>query len=403
MEESEEAQSQRRRPKAASIASWFEGSSEPVNIGLVATPKKELEQEESIHLETMFSASQESIPRTSTTQQRPVMQSANNSTSRFSFFSRKASTLQLHKSSDDLVNLNISQTLFPDGPTDESSLAAFKDLQQNAEGALRVFQAAYTEHVAALRKITSEKNIQADELEASTTRNEHLKAQLLEMAERNAQHEKLIASLQAENEQLRANEDALRSIRVIEDHTSADRPATPTDTPTRRNRSSDVSFAESLESASTDVSAAASVFSHENDRETYNGSPGTSIGCPSPMLKHACRVVTPNIQRSPQTEHLRSLTTNIETIAPMPAVECQKCHGVRKHEAWEVLGVMKAENAGLKQRLMELEKTNEDAADLLTWRPLELDDQASKIQRMLSIREVDYEEDTYDLRPGRIC
>lgn len=363
----------RSKSKVGNLASWFDGSSDPVNIGLVAA-SQEGQQEIGI-MNTTFTGSKESL---STHAQRPVMLSANNSTSRFSFFSKKSSTTQLKSDADILSDINISEALFPDGPVDEISPAAFKNLQQTAESTLRKFQTAYRDQGVILRRTSSEKNVQADELEASTTRNEHLKAQLLEMAERAAQQEKLIASLQAENEQMKANEIALRSIRVITDHTSTD----PLVLETRRNRSSDVSLVDSVGSASTDMSTDESIFS--NDEDLNERSPGTSIGCPSPTLKHTCRVVSPHIKAS-QVEHLRSLTTNIENAGTSTRGQhCPNCHGVRQHEAWTVLGMIKAENAGLKERIQELQQSQDNVMDLLEWRPVELHDLNTKVKRVMS-------------------
>jgi len=323
-------------------------------------------------METMFSGSREgSLEAASITKvapQRPIMQIANNSTSKFSFF-RKAPATPVNPHQEDLESQSIRDTLFPDGVPDEFTPVEYKNLQQNAEAALKTFQQAYRESMLAMRRAVVEKNIQADELEASHTRNEHLKAQLLDMADRAAEQEKLISSLQAENEQMKANETALRSIRIINDHTSADASDTFTDPgtriPPRRNRSSGASYTESINSASSDLSNSASIFSHDANNDASNRSPGTSVGYPSPMVKHA-RLVTPNIQQHSQAEHLRSMTTNVMVAVP----DCQKCHGLRSsNEAWDVLGVIKAESVALKERIQELEKANESAMDLLTWMP----------------------------------
>lgn len=321
----------------------------------------------------MFSGSQESIG-SNTSSARPVMASANSS--RFSFF-RRASIAQPRPQVDDLVNLSTKDILFPEGPTDEFSPAAFKNLQQNAEGALRLFQTAHKDDVATLRRVTSEKNVQADELEASNTRNEHLKMQLLEMAERAAEQEKLITSLQAEIEQRKANETALRSIRVITDHTSTDRPVTPDQLtqrpqarrPFRANRSSNISYTESIDSTCTDLSTATSIFSHDqNDDDAHLRSPGTSVGCPSPIMKHACRVVAPNIQHPP--EHFEPpMPQHTEVVQEV--MECQKCHGLRPHEAWEVISMMKMESVMLKGRIADLEVAQDSALDLLSGLSLE--------------------------------
>lgn len=333
-------------------------------------------------METMFSGSQESLQSGTSQSHRPIMQSANSSTSKFSFFSRRSTTVQPQAQPDEIADLDITEVLFPERLPDEICPASFRILQQNAESALRLLQNAYKAQSITLKKAMSEKNIQADELEASVTRNEHLKAQLLEMADRSAEQEKLISTLTSENEQLKANEDALRSIRIINDHTSLE--AAPTFDRSRsvkRNRSSDVSFAESVDSDTTALSSADSVFSR--DEHDLQRSPGTSVGCPSPTLKHACQVTTPRIQTNPTAEHLKSLTTDIVTPG------CHICHGVRPSEAWQVVEMMKAENTGLKEQIMTLEKSQESAMGLLTWMPIEMNDLTSKCQRMLSIRGVD--------------
>lgn len=296
------------------------------------------------------------------------MHSANSSTSRFSLFSRKSSTVQPKSKPDDLANLDVKSLLFPDGPADEFSPAAFKNLQQNAEGVIRLLQAAYKENLTALKKTTSERNVQADELEAEQMRSAHLKMQLTEMSDRAREQEMSLVSLKAENDKLKANEVALKSIRVITDHTSLEQSFTPehVDTPRlRNNRSSDVSFAESVDSAASDMTHADSVFSHEADGglAAHMRSPGTSVGCPSPALKNAIVAVTPSIQHSPQSEHLRSLTTNIMVA------ECQKCRGMKPSEAWDVLSVMQPENQALKQRVLELEKVVEEAFSICVWHP----------------------------------
>lgn len=328
------------------------------------------------------------------------MQSACSSTSRFGFFTRKPPEAQSKADHEALAAASIASTLFPNGTPDEFSQVAFKKLQQNAENALRILQAAHTEQVAALRKATSERNIQADELEASVTRNEHLKAQLLELAERSAQQDKLISSLQTENEQLKANETALRSIRVITDYTSPN-----SQEPKLQNRSSRISSAESTNSASTDMSGTnASVFS--NDDVLNERSPGTSVGCPSPSptLKRArCRATTPSVSIS-QVEHLKSLTTNIETVVgnvPAQMQACPICHGVDPHEAWNVLGVIRAENAGLKDRIMELENGQDAAMGLLDWRPVELQALNTRVERIMS--KSDDDEVDSDMMRGTIC
>lgn len=271
---------------------------------------------------------------------------------------------------DDLATADVRSVLFPDGVPDEFSPAAFKSLQQNAESMIRRLQAAYSDNLATLKKVTSERNVQADELEAEQTRSAHLKMQLTDMSDRAREQEIALVALRTENERLKTNEAALKSIRVITDHTSLQGSfeSELADTPrSRTSRSSDVSFVESVDSATSDMTHADSVFSHPpSDRglADLGRSPGTSVGCPSPTLKNVATVpTTPSIQHSPQIEHLKSLTTNIMVA------ECQKCKGMKPQEAWEVLSVMQPENQALKRRVMELEKVVEEAFDICVWHP----------------------------------
>ncbi|KIV84948.1 hypothetical protein PV11_00693 [Exophiala sideris] len=173
------------------LASWFDGSSEPVNITLVPSPRKEKLDPVSEHvaMENIFSASQDSIDNLTRRPKRPSL--AAPSTSKFNFFRRSTVSLAPNNvEADELANMDIDEALFPHGQPDEFSPAAFKNLQQNAEGTLRRFQQAYMEQQKSLRTTTSAKNVQTDELEAAQTRNETLKLQLEEMAERAAEQEK---------------------------------------------------------------------------------------------------------------------------------------------------------------------------------------------------------------------
>lgn len=372
----ESLQKRTRSGKVDKLTSWFEGHSEPVNIGLVASPKQEVEQPTLYNPDgtsTAILESQSSLGSFSPPV-RPAMAPANSS--RFSFFRKTSTTVQPRSRVDDFVNLSTKDILFPDGPSDEFSPAAFKNLQQNAEFVLRLFQTSYKENLTTLRKVVSEKNVQADELEASNTRNEHLKMQLLEMAERAAEQEKLIASLQAEVEQRKANETALRSIRVVADHTSmSDSAASEEDTyqqplcrPFRANRCSDVSYTDSLDSASSDLSVTPSVFSDDQNDSPNTYSPGTSVGCPSPVMKQACKAVAPSIQHLPEYFE-PPMPQHTEVVHEV--TECQKCYGLKPHEAWEVVSMMKMESAALKGRIAELEVAQDSALDLLSGLTLE--------------------------------
>ena len=345
-----EESANRVRPSAAErLASWFDGSSEPVNISLVpATRKQRVEVEGRLPEDsTMFSASTESVD---TFTQRPskklTQPSKPNQSTRFSFFRRASANTQTktYVPDDELTKMDIRSSLFPCGTEEinEYSPAAFKNLQLNAEGLLRRYQSAYTEQLAALRKITSDKNIQHDELEAANTRNEHLKLQLTEMAEKFSEQERLISELRAEVASQGSLSPSPRSIRLVEN----------TEMPVfRRTRSSDVSIVSAETTASYEVGSAASIFS---DSACDVHSPGTSLAS-SPVLKHAKLVKLPPPQRPVIHHPVHAQVHN-----------CQKCHGIRQHEAWDVIGTMKVESMALKQRISELESAHDDALVFLS-------------------------------------
>jgi hypothetical protein len=329
------------------LASWFEGSSEPVNIGLVpASPKKENPDpiQNTERSDMMFSASNESIDNlTKRPQSRPTTTTG---ASRFSFF-RKASQIQSPSPSDgdDLSNLDIRDALFPSGPPDEFSPAAFKNLQLNSEGTLRRFQTVHIEQQRNLKSLTTTRTSQADELEACQTRNEHLKFQLVEMAEKAAEQERLIAALRAEIDSAYnrpSHETQASSIRKVSSNSTPQGRG-----PFRRNRSSNMSTL----SAESDESSNMSVFSAADSVD----SPGTSIAA-SPVMKHANLHYTNVRHQSPIGDHAHTV---------IPLQECQKCHGVRANEAWDVVAMMKAESDGLKHRISELEGANDEALNFL--------------------------------------
>ncbi|RMZ91431.1 hypothetical protein DV736_g1322, partial [Chaetothyriales sp. CBS 134916] len=286
----------------------------------------------------MFSSNSEEVD---TLTRRPSgPRTAPNSTglSRFSFF-RKPPQSQLSLTAegyDELSQLDIREALFPDGKPDELSPLAFKNLQLHAEGTLQRFQTAHIEQQKMLKSVTAAKTAQADDLEAAETRNEHLKLQLAEMAERAAEQERWMAALKAELDAVRQQPAcevglAQGSIRKVSQN-SAGR--------CRQKRASDVSTSES-ESGSDIIS----VFS---DPMSAVDSPGTSVAA-SPVIKHAT-MYQPHMEQQ-------------STAIPVP--ECQKCHGLRPDEAWDVVSMMKAESGVLKHRIAELEGAHDDALAFL--------------------------------------
>lgn len=352
-----------QRPKthggvAKGIASWFEGTSEPVNIGLLPSPKKEKDDPilSAGVQDTMFSNSSEAVDTLTQRSSRPQSRAA--STNRFSFFRKQSATTTptiTPAQMDELAQLDIRESLFPHGPSDEFSPAAFKNLQLNAEGTLRKFQYAHQEQQKQIKSLTSTRNAQADDLEASQFRGEHLKMQLVEMAERASEQERLITALRNELAAIShphsqaSYELQQSSVRKVDPNTEM---STAYQTArSKRNRVSDVSSAGSTHSDQYSIFSA-----EQRSLNNFVDSPGTSVAA-SPVMKHASMHITTVSQAVPQQEHA--------AVSVIPVAECQKCHGVKAEEAWDVISMLKVESHALKDRIEELEGANGQALDLL--------------------------------------
>ncbi|KEF61625.1 uncharacterized protein A1O9_03193 [Exophiala aquamarina CBS 119918] len=328
------------------LASWFDGSSEPVNISLIPSPTKEKLDPvaESGGMENFFSASEESVdPFT----RRPQRNSTSNGPapsgpSRFGFF-RKATTVSPNSPNlgeeDELSQLDVREVLFPQGYPDNFSPASFKNLQLNAEGILRRFQHAHIEQQKSLKTLTATKVSQADELEAANTRGEHLKFQLEDMAQKAAEQEKAIVDLRGQLAIQRASLDShllhqRQSVRMVQndDDTPEQQHESDPRSKWRRHRVSDISTSEDSEPGSS-ASSVVSIFS-----EPLSATPSTAISISSPVSK--------------------------ATISSDGG--CSKCHGLGANEAWDVVGVMKLESAALKSRVSELENAQDEALDFLS-------------------------------------
>lgn len=343
----EESAAKKKVGTAEKLAAWFDGTSEPINITLVPSPRKEKLNpvEEAAPMETIFSNNQDSTDNlTRRLQKKSSLPSPSLSSgmSKFNFFRRStfSGNLTAGLEGDELAQLDIREALFPQGPVDQYSPSSFKNLQLNAEGTLRRFQTAHRDQQKALRAITSAHNVQADELEAAQTRNEHLKLQLQDMAERASEQERVIADLK---EQLRGQRSSLRldrppeqSVRLV----SHDDESTETELDSRmkrrRKRSSDVSTSTSCESeADSEVSSVVSIFS-----EPLSAASSHETSISSPVLKSGHPAYTRD--------------------------DCPKCHGLNPSEAWDVVGVMRMESSALKQRITQLENAQDEALDFLS-------------------------------------
>ncbi|MCJ1459977.1 hypothetical protein MMC28_010356 [Mycoblastus sanguinarius] len=360
--------------KGGKISDWFKGESEPISIGILPSPTKE----KADPLDTVAPSSE--IRPTSLIQKKPTAQviSKTAMASRFSFFSTKASlaksTPRAVDLNDELIELNIGDALFPAGPPDPFSPAAFKNLQQNAEGLLLRLQTAYKDRTAALREMTTEKETLAEEMEGTETRAKYHKMQLDDMSVKLAEQDEammnLVDELAQEKLARREEEEARkRSFRLVERMEHDHLPTTNDKRTSRSNTISDSGF------ESEDDSSANSVFSRRHGTHSPTMSMSSVSTTNSPDGSYQIPEFNTALS-SPQAARLRvppghSATKSLSAsyhhnIPEEPAQSrCANCDGVRTSEAWSVVDVLKEENTGLKQRVGELEGALDGCLDVV--------------------------------------
>lgn len=378
------------------VADWFQGKSEPVNFSAIrqSTSQEADDEMASSDLDDHIPVrrgSVSSLPAVSgnklqkrQTAPSPLKQVT--TANRFSFFGLKRQDQGRPElpepADDDLLNLDVAAVLSPPGSNDMRSDEALDAVRCSAGSVIKQLQAAYKQRTFALHASLAEKNEVQEEIEESRTRAEHLKTQLDGMAEKVMQQEKemnaMAEELEQERQTRRKEEEARkRSVTLIKttstDSDSVSDMSTDLQAPKQNvKRSSNCTFASDSGFESGDESIAESVFSR---RETLE-SP-VSLTLSSPNVPQA----TPP---APPPKDPKIVVRPARTPAPAPATaaarpsaydrvmkglassslanslmknssKCTICYGVPASEAWTVLGILKEENHGLKDRLVELE------------------------------------------------
>lgn len=263
-----------------------------------------------------------------------------------------------HNADDELLNLNISQALFPHGPVDPLAPSSFNDLLANAEALLSRYQRSYRQLSTALVDAQSEQSAQDDELDEAETRARHLKMQLETMAERATEQDEQMQTLVDElafERHARQEEDAARtrSLALMRTQPQCNCPHTPR----RRNRvsNSELSVDSGFESdAETD---AASLFSRN---------------CLSPATTDQSSILEVEADVTP-TKHkkVQSLQRGGAYEKPRPGAVsvqswgCANCEGGSQASVWGRLSKEREENRVLRQRVESLEEAVEGALDVV--------------------------------------
>ena len=307
--------------------------------------------------------------------------------------------------SDTLLTLDIRHALFPTGDNDPFSPAAFKNLLTNAEGLLNKLQTAYRAQSLSLQQLVAEKEAQTDELEEAETRAKHLKMQLEEMALRVMKHDEemksvadeLLKEKKARAEEKEAREKSISLIRC--------RPTSPSEHGLAESEDLEVDTSHRRRPWRRSNGTIHSDTSLESDDES-GGSESVFSRCMSPSLASVSETSTPEMgqavfarvvnvgmmspknallerpkpvqQTSTFQKILQGMSAPAEGEAQgkggredtdelgMAEEGCRNCRGGRASVAWDTVGLLRAENKGLKGRVADLEAAVEGALDLVS-------------------------------------
>lgn len=371
------------------LADWFNGSSEPVNLGLLPSPTRD-KDDTTMNGPSTSPASLRPYSLHRKTTSEPALKLPPLNASRFSFFSSKSSAPEPQPdaiANDDLVNLDITTALFPGGPADPFSPSSFHNLLTNADGLLRRLQIAYKLRTISLHEVTSESSAQRNELEEADMRARHLKLQLDDMAAKVAERDEAIKVLTeglAMEKQQRLDEEEARKRSIILVSKPQRQPQLSDEAgerglPNRQHRkrhSNGTIASDSGFESEDDSSSAESVLSRTNGRTSPTTTISSASGAtlPEPFqnaqsfhsVSSAPQVLSLRPPLGPQRAStfqkiLKGLSTS--TTGPTEGHEatdvvrwgCANCQGGHAAEAWGVVGVLRDENHGLKKRVGELE------------------------------------------------
>lgn len=373
------------------LSSWFSGSSAPVQVGISTennvqpgTPEKLFKRPTSIQLDTgMRENTSPRTPDLTTT----LMNFSNK------FFSPMAKKGNMQHINDELLNLDIQKALFPAGrnENDPFSPSSFHNLLQNAEGLLQKMQSALQTRTQALSDLTAEKSAKDEEFEEAEIRAKSLKSQLDEMAAQIAEKEKLntelVQALATEKnlrrEEARAREKSIALVRAqaaeheargLEDE-DLDFPGRPSSaTPKKGNRISSSSSSsisgdeEEVFSSSTSPRLSTSTFTTLSSVTSSHHTQGEILeATPARIMPH------PNQNQNPQRP--QSITRQRSTFQKilhgdeegqnaegkgsklgLGQMKCSNCEGRDAGFAWDTVGVLRAENKGLKDQVQKYQE-----------------------------------------------
>ncbi|CAN9363574.1 unnamed protein product [Alternaria alternata] len=376
------------QPKIRALQNWFNGSSAPVKLGVQQqddysdsgsesgesydSESEEEEEERGNMMTNLFNrgssltrGTSQSPMRSDDTHTPSKAPSQPTASSKFAWLlsTQKNAAVPLpqqsptyHNPDDELLNLNISHSLFPHGPADPLAPSSFHDLLTNAEALLSRYQTAYRQLSTALGDAHAEQSAQDDELDEAETRARHLKMQLETMAARAAEQDEQMRVLM---EDLAFEKKARQEEEAAQQHHSVS---------TLRARSPpvDTTVCQAQKSAldsgfeSENETDAASVFSRSCLSPT-----GTDR---SSILDNDIHDITPK-GRKPQSLQ-RGSTYDKPREGKVDIAKggwgCANCQGGAQSAVWGRLAKEREENRTLRLRVETLEEAVDGALNAVT-------------------------------------
>lgn len=337
----------------------FNGDSAPVRLGIPpSSPIKELEEME---FPTEYRTAFTERPR-----KRASMLNSTPQSQKTSWFGRKlASPMHQQPSpaaNDELANMNLMTSLFPNGQPDELTPRVYNDLLVNATNLLQRLQSAYKDKVEYIATLQPEMDVQREEIEEADIRSRHLKLQLQDMGRRAQEQESAMQALASQlsqerfrNQEARERESRKASSRFASkpspalssnaDETTDDDETTPRRFPYNKR----------LSGGSTDASD--SGFESDLDRDNWAQDPldpshqRTAMGSPGPLTPTKQRGVGfAGNQHAPLTSS--SLRNSVKRLGS-------------DGSAWAVMERLRVENVALKAQVGDMQRELQGCIELI--------------------------------------
>lgn len=279
-----------------------------------------------------------------------------------SWFGRKV-TSPTHQQSpavtnDEIANMNIMTSLFPNGQSEDLTPHAYNDLLVNATNLLQRMQSAYKDKVEYIATLKPEMDVQREEIEEADIRSRHLKLQLEDMGRRATEQESAMQELasQLSAERFRNQEAREKEARKA---SRSFKPTPPTSCSSNADETTDDEItprrfaAKRISAGSTDASD--SGFESDLDRD--------SLSYSDPLHPHMQKAVlaspapiTPTKQRGGINQHAPLTSSNLRT-----SVKRLGSDG----SAWQVMERLRVENVALKKQVGEMQRELQGCIDLV--------------------------------------